>query len=223
MSTEHISSADFLPLLSRGKHRKPRNGACVMEYTSYLAGEKWSDHPACTHPLLAELARQVNDFSSDESRQTLAVLVPDMIGLNGTDLRFDLRIALHAARIALPVVAEERQRMMAVAILTCERLLADLAGCPDAPLSPESSEVLAMAPAAAVWARRFARNSSISHRVFRRAAGPAVVRYAVQGVAHACVPDPDELLRDMLVGAIAECTELRPAVAPRADSLAHAR
>lgn len=223
MSTEHISSADFLPLLSRGKHRKPRNGACVMEYTSYLAGEKWSDHPACTHPLLAELARQVNDFSSDESRQTLAVLVPDMIGLNGTDLRFDLRIALHAARIALPVVAEERQRMMAVAILTCERLLADLDGRPDAPLSPESSEVLAMAPAAAVWARRFARNSSISHRVFRRAAGPAVVRYAVQGVAHACVPDPDELLRDMLVGAIAECTELRPAVAPRADSLAHAR
>jgi len=28
-----------------------------MEFASYLAGERWSDHPACTHPLLAVLAR----------------------------------------------------------------------------------------------------------------------------------------------------------------------
>ncbi len=28
-----------------------------MELASYLAGERWSDHPACTHPLLAEAAR----------------------------------------------------------------------------------------------------------------------------------------------------------------------
>ena len=71
-----------------------------MEYASYLAGEKWSDHPACTHPLLAELARQVNDFTSDDARQALVELVPDMIGLTGSDLRIDLRIALRAARTA---------------------------------------------------------------------------------------------------------------------------
>src|SRR3954464_14501138 len=107
MSTEHGRFPDSLPLLSRGKHRRPRSGACLMEYASYLAGEKWSDHPACTHPLLGELARQVNDFTCDEARQALAELVPDLIGLTGDDLRIDLRVALRAAQTALPIVAEE--------------------------------------------------------------------------------------------------------------------
>ena len=193
-----------------------------MEYASYLAGEKWSDHPACTHPLLAELARQVNDFVSDETRQTLLELVPDVIGLTGSDLRFDLRIALRVARTALPVVAESRQQMMATAVLTCERLLADLDGRPGAPLSQESRDALDLAPLAAAWARRFTSNISISRREFRRDAAPAIVRYAVQGVAHACVPDPDSLLRDVLVGAIADCKQLRapePRVRPSGDGL----
>ena len=189
-----------------------------MEYASYLAGEKWSDHPACTHPLLAELARQVNDFISDGTRQTFVELVPDVIGLTSSDLRFDLRIALRVARTALPVVAEPRQQMMATAVLTCERLLADLDGRPGAPLSQESSDALDLAPRAAAWARRLTRNISISHRVFRRDAAPTVVRYAVQGVAHACVPDPDALLRDMLVGAIADCKKLRAAATTAAAS-----
>ena len=196
-------------MLSRGKHRRPRKGACVMEYASYLAGEKWSDHPACTHPLLAELARQVNDFISDETRQTFVALVPDVIGLTSSDLRFDLAIALRVARTALPVVAEPRQQMMATAVLTCERLLADLDGRPDAPLSQDSTDALDLAPQAAAWARSFMRNVSISPRVFRRDAAPSIVRYAVQGVAHACVADPDCLLHDMLVGAIADCKKLR--------------
>ena len=47
-----------MPILSAGRHRSPRQGACFMEFASYLAGERWSDHPACTHPLLAALARR---------------------------------------------------------------------------------------------------------------------------------------------------------------------
>lgn len=176
-----------------------------MEYASYLAGEKWSDHPACTHPLLAELARQVNDFISDDARQELAELVPDMIGLTGTDVRIDIRIALRAARTALPVVAAERQQMMAVAVLTCERLQAELAGRPGAPMSQESSEALALAPAAATWASRYERRLNVSQKAFRRQAAPTIVRYAVQGIARACTSDPDEILHDLLVGAIADC------------------
>jgi hypothetical protein len=180
-----------------------------MEYASYLAGERWSDHPACTHPLLAELARQVNDFISDEARQALVELVPDMIGLTGADLRIDVRIALRAARTALPVVAEERQQIMATAVLTCERLRADLAGCPAKPLSQESSDALALAPEAATWACRDTRNLSISQRAFRQQTAPTIVRYAVQGIARACIPNPDSLLHDLLVGAIEDCRTLR--------------
>jgi hypothetical protein len=187
-----------------------------MEYTSYLAGERWTDHPACTHPLLGELARQVNDFISDEARQALAELVPDMIGLTGTDLRIDLRIALRAARTALPTVAEQRQRIMAVAVLTCERLSAELDGCPDAPLSQESREALALAPAAATWASRYTRNLSISHRTFRRQTAPTIVRYAVQGIARACITDPDPVLHDLLVGAIEDCRSLQAPQQPSA-------
>ncbi|HEX2399333.1 MAG TPA: hypothetical protein VHJ79_04975 [Mycobacterium sp.] len=176
-----------------------------MEYASYLAGERWSDHPGCTHPLLGELARQVNDFISDEARQALVELVPDVIGLTGADLRIDLRVALRAARTALPIVAEERQQIMAVAVLTCERLRADLDGCPGAPLSQESSDALALAPEAATWACRYTRNLSISQRAFRRQTAPTIVRYAVQGIARACIPNPDSLLHDLLVGAIEDC------------------
>ena len=217
MLTDRVRSTDFLPLLSRGKHRNPAKGACVMEYASFLAGEKWSDHPACTHPLLAELARQVNDFISDETRQTFVEFVPDMIGLTSSDLRFDLLIALRVARTALPVVDDSRQQMMATAVLSCERLLADLDGRRGVPLSQESSDALDRAPRAAAWARRFTSNITISHRAFRRVAAPTIVRYGVQGVAHACIADSDSLLREMLVGAIADCKTMRAPV-DRADS-----
>jgi hypothetical protein len=196
---------EFLPLLSRGKHRRPRNGACVMEYTSYLAGERWTDHPRCTHPLLGELARQVNDFISDDARQALGMLVPDMIGLTSTDLRIDLQIAERAAMSALPIVAEERQRTMAVAILTCERLAAALDKPPVSALRPAAEQALALAPAATRWAHSYTRDVSISPKAFRRRMAPAVVRYSVQGIARACVPDPDAVLQDLLAAAIEDC------------------
>jgi hypothetical protein len=127
----HDQPPPLLPLLSRGKHRSPRKGACFMELASVLAGERWSDHPACTHPLLAALARHVNDYTSDAGRQRLAGLIPSVIGLTGDDLRIDARIALRSAIAALPVVSAERQRVMAVGVLACERVLAELDG-PDA-------------------------------------------------------------------------------------------
>jgi hypothetical protein len=121
---------ELLPTLSRGKHRSPRKGACFMEFASLLAGERWSDHPACTHPLLAAVARHVNDYTSDAGRSRLAELIPSVIGLTGDDLHIDARIALGSARLALPVVAAEGQRVLAVGVLSCERVLADLDGRP---------------------------------------------------------------------------------------------
>ena len=72
----------LVPMLTRGKHRSPRKGACFMEFASYLAGESWSDHPRCTHPLLAAVARLVNDNTSDAGRQRLTALIPSVIGLD---------------------------------------------------------------------------------------------------------------------------------------------
>ena len=195
-----------------------------MEFASYLAGERWSDHPACTHPLLGLLARKVNDHISDEARQGLIGLVPDVIGLAGSDLRIDARIALRAARTALPVVAAKRQRVMAVGVLTSERVIADLDGCPDAPISEQSRDALARSPGAAAWAQSYTRDIAISRRTFRRQTAPAIVGYAVHGIAQVC-PDRDRVLHDLLVGAIEDCRrwctlgESRLAALPRADEL----
>jgi len=88
-------------------------------------------------------------------------------------------------------------------------LLAELDGRPGAPLSPESAAALDQVPKASAWARHFTSNITISRRAFRRTAAPTIVRFAVQGTAHACIADPDALLREMLVGAIADCKALR--------------
>ena len=117
---------DLVPQLSRGKHRHPRKGACFMELASYLAGERWSDHPACTHPLLAAMARLVNDHTADAGRDRLGRLVPSVIGLTSDDARVDVELTLRAATTALPVVAAERQRVLAVSVLAAERMMARL-------------------------------------------------------------------------------------------------
>ena len=196
---------ELLPMLSRGKHRSPRKGACFMEFASMLAGERWSDHPACTHPLLAAVARHVNDHTSDAGRHRLADLIPSVIGLTGDDLHIDARIALGAARMALPVASAERQRVMAVSVLTAERVLAVLDGRPVGSLEPQSRSALAQAPLATAWARRFTGGTVPSARRFQWQAAPSIVRNAVESIAQACVPDPDGLLRELLVQAIAEC------------------
>jgi hypothetical protein len=201
----------LVPTLSRGKHRSPRKGACFMEFASLLAGERWSDHPACTHPLLAAVARHVNDFTSDAGRARLAGLIPSVIGLTGNDLHIDATIALHSARLALPVVAAERQRVLAVGVLSCERVLAMLDGRPVGTLEEPSRSALAQVPQAAAWAARFtsaAPASVTSDKRFREQAAPSIVRIAAQGIAEACIPDPDGMLRRLLVQAIDACAAL---------------
>ncbi len=199
---------ELVPILSRGKHRNPRKGACFMEMASFLAGERWSDHPRCTHPLLASVARLTNDLTSDAERWRLAELIPSVIGLTTDDPRADARIALRCATTALPIASAERQNVMAVALLACERTLAKLEGRPPEELSAASREALRSAPLAARWARQFGAGLDVDVREFRRFGAPNTVRVALPGIAEACVLDADRHLRDLLVGAIADTVAL---------------
>ena len=85
-------------------------------------------------------------------------------------------IVAECARRMLAAALEAEVDTYLAAVLTCERLLADLDGCSGAPLSRESSDALALAPTAATWAVRYARNLSISERVLQRQPSPAVRR-----------------------------------------------
>ncbi len=66
--------------LDTGGHRSPNEGMCVMELTSYLAHEAFSDHPQCASPAVAAFLRSWNDSVDDEFRQQLKPYAAKVIG-----------------------------------------------------------------------------------------------------------------------------------------------
>jgi len=200
------NSPDFVPILSVGRHRTPRRGGCFMEFASYLAGEKWSDHPACTHPTLALLARLVNDATSDAERPALAELIPSVIGLTSSDPRVDLRIALRAATVALPIASEGRQQALAVGIIAAQSHLARREPLADSTLTDDVASAFAQAPLAESWARAFIAENGLEHRdrALRRMT-ESLIHTAVMGIANACAPGSDACLRSLLRDAIQDC------------------
>lgn len=74
-----------VPTPGAGSHAHPREGGCFLEIAALLAGENWTDHPDCTHPLLAEVARLVNDALGDLGRRELLDRAPAVIGTTAQD------------------------------------------------------------------------------------------------------------------------------------------
>jgi hypothetical protein len=208
-----VTAPELMPVLSRGKHRNPRRGACFMEMASFLAGERWSDHPACTHPLLADLARLVNDNVTDRLRLRLIPMIPSVIGLASDDLHVDAAIALRAAGVALPIAAASRQNVLATAVLACERFVAGLDGRNPNSLSRQGRQALDQVPEAETWARSFSSGQRVSQRTFRTQIAPHIVNIAVEGIALACTPDVEQRLIDLLGATIADCEALIPTAA----------
>lgn len=65
-----------------------------------LAGEPWSDHPRCSHPLLAAISRLVNDSISDSGRDSLLPLVPSVIGTRAAGTAVDPFLVIRCADAA---------------------------------------------------------------------------------------------------------------------------
>jgi hypothetical protein len=57
---------------------------CVMELSSTLAGEPFSDRPLSVSPVLAELLRRYNDAVDDERRQALIPYAALAVGTRGS-------------------------------------------------------------------------------------------------------------------------------------------
>lgn len=194
---------DGVPVLSRGRHRTPRRGACFMELASVLAGERWSDHPACTHPLLAGLARRVNDHIGDAERQQLTPLIPSIVGRRGND-RTWLEVAVAVASSAILDVPEATQRVLAGGLLQAEQLCADAE--PDlAGTRREARSALDLVPGAVAWVERLGVRGRIGEKTFVKHCAPTMVRCAVDGVVASGSPDRDRRLRALLEVGIAAC------------------
>jgi hypothetical protein len=66
--------------LSRGAHRSPDHGVCVMELASILAGEEFTDRPQSVSPVIRNFLRAYNDGLDDRPRQTLYPLAARVVG-----------------------------------------------------------------------------------------------------------------------------------------------
>jgi hypothetical protein len=108
--------------LGRGRHPSLGDRGCLMELASMLAGETWSDHPASVHPVLAAVARLVNDRIREQDRARLEQLVPAMIGTATDDIESYARLVLTCSAAALN---EERVRShpeIRAEVLTAQRM-----------------------------------------------------------------------------------------------------
>jgi hypothetical protein len=189
-----------------------------MELASVLGGEPWSDHPACTHPLLGQLARMVNDATSDAERNRLAVLIPSVVGLTGGGLRWAVGFTSSVAIHALPDAPEPTQRALAAGLIRAGQLAETLDPQP-VPGTAGIPAALATIPWAVTWARRFGSERPIKPKVFLARSAPAMITSAVNGTTNAAAPDTDRRLRELLELAVDTARRLQEAPAvPVVDS-----
>jgi hypothetical protein len=174
-----------------------------MEFASLLAGEPWSDHPSCTHPLLGQLARQVNDSTSDAGRQQLVPLIPSVVGRHGNDSTW-LSVAVVVAASAIRDVPEATQRVLAGGLMRAEQLCAD-ADPGLAATRREAQTALELVPGAVAWIDRLGAHGRISMKTFIRRSAPTMVRSATDGLVASGAPDCDRRLRSLLEAGIAAC------------------
>jgi hypothetical protein len=70
-------------VLDKGSHSSFEEGACAMEWISYLAGEGITDAPECASPVLRTFTISLNDRWDDAPRQRLVPYLPRMVGTAG--------------------------------------------------------------------------------------------------------------------------------------------
>lgn len=212
-----------LPVLAAGRHRRPEHGACLMEYTSVLAGERFSDAPRCTDPALAALARAVNDATGDAERSALAVLAGDLAGANSAPPAASYAVVRRALLSALPLATGPRRHVLLVALLGLDRAAAGRRhGCPLAHRSPETELALLGREAEQQRAAAVVAGAGVDPRDFLRRGAPRAVELAVTTVAEESA-EPGPALRGLLTAAVAEyVTAARAAAAAAAPRRAGA-
>jgi hypothetical protein len=81
MTESQLQNATLdLIYLGKGRHKSAANGMGTMEAVAWLAGEKHSDRPDCTCPVITAYVSRIADWASDEQRQQLRAFLPRLIG-----------------------------------------------------------------------------------------------------------------------------------------------
>ncbi len=174
-TAEDTVTPDLMPVLRRGAHLSPSDGACLMEYVAVLAGEPFGDSPRCTDPLLATLARLVNDNTSDTARPLLAALAPDLT--RPTPRTRQSGPAIVAAALAPAASANAGDRTLARHLRRARRRLRRTHQPPH-------------------------RVAALREALYRRGAARHALAAAVGAAVQLPVDQRDKVLRDMLTAAV---------------------
>ena len=175
-----------------------------MEFTSILAGEHFSDQPTCTDPVLATVARAVNDYSSDRGRQRLAVLASELTASAPAGPELGYGLARRCLLTALPFASGERRHVLVVGLLGLDRaaggrtrgwrrglldLDTELALLPDQRELSDAADLL--------------RELRVSPREYIRRGLPVAIEAAVRTIARDA-EDSDEILAAVLTDCIGD-------------------
>ena len=82
---DRLSEVMGIELLSGGHSQNDKHRMCVMEAVAYIAGEPWTDAPACACPVICAFMQAWNDSLPDAERTALLrPLIPRLVGTRST-------------------------------------------------------------------------------------------------------------------------------------------
>ena len=195
---------DGLPVLSAGRHRGKRKGVCLMELTSILAGEHFSDHPRCTDPVLAAVARAVNDYSSHAARQRLAVLASELTWSAPAGPQLGYALARRCLLTALPFSRGERRHVLVVGLLGLDRAAHGRArGWRRGVLDLDTELALLSDERELAEAADLLRGLRVTPREYVRRGLPVAIEAAIRTIAGEA-EDADDILAALLTGCIGD-------------------
>lgn len=91
------------PRLEFGSHDSPRDGVCIVELASMIAGERFSDRPQCVCEVVGAYLRSWNDRLGHLERQRLVPYGERVVGTRAdrgtTELRRDVCLVAAGARL----------------------------------------------------------------------------------------------------------------------------
>lgn len=163
----------LVPLLGRGNHLHPRRGGCLTEVVGALCGGPWADGSAFVDPVLAAVARTVNDLTTDRSRPALAQFIPWLVTPAPADASAGVELAVAVASVAVPFAG----------LHALDRLLNAI------------DETAALADVDGEGSGLLARHRSRRHAI-------KLIRRAAAAVAQAPADSRDDGLRQLLIGGI---------------------
>jgi hypothetical protein len=195
-----------MPILAAGRHRSPRRGACLMEYTSVLAGERFSDAPRCTDPVMAAVARAVNDYSSDSGRQRIAPYAGDLTTAHGAGDDVQRGIVRRCLLTALRYADGSRRQVLLVALLGLDRAACGVTrGWDDSMLSLDTELALLRGDRGFADAAAYVAPLSVTTREHARRAYAVAVEMAVATIAESV--DSSAMSDEALFDLFQECLE----------------